>query len=510
MPPGVALALGAVIAGGAFWLTSRPTVPRVSRFVISPTGTAAITAIALDRELAVTPDGTRIVYVGNSATQLFVRALDQLDPSPLGGVGQPRGPFLSPDGQWVGFFDGGGGEVTLKKVTITGGPSVLLYSFTDGQRAGGAWGEDGTIVFATTNRESGLWRISAGGGEPTMLTKPDGERGEADHLWPEFLPGGHAVLFTIVPATGAIETAQVAVLDLETGAQKILVQGGSHAHYVSTGHLVYGVAGTLRAVAFDLGRLEVAGTPIPVLSSVRTTTAGAANFDVARNGTLVYVAGRAGSPAPAPQRTLVWVDRQGHEELIDAPARSYTYPRLSPDGSQVAVFIRDQQNDIWIWSFAAHTLTRLTFNAETDTYPAWTPDGRRLVFGLQSPTPGSSGLFWQAADGTGAPELLANVGPGVDAISVSPDGARILFSVGVGASSDLMMLTLDKERRVQPLVQTQFSERNAEVSPDGRWLAYDADDSGRAEVYVRPSVPWGERRALADFHHRRHAAAVVS
>ena len=200
-----------------------------------------------------------------------MRALNQLEPTVLSGLGAPQGVFISPDGQWVGFFDGFG---TIKKVAITGGPPETVCATGQGIPAGATWGPDGTIIFATNAPATGLQRVSAAGGEPTVLTKLDRERGEADHLWPEFLPGGEAVLFTIIPVTGGIENAQVAVLDLRTGTSKVLIRGGSHAHYVPTGHLVYGVAGTLRAVAFDLGRLEVVGTPAPVLEGVVTTGVG--------------------------------------------------------------------------------------------------------------------------------------------------------------------------------------------------------------------------------------------
>ena len=478
-----ALLLASAGTGTAVWFAGRPAAPRVARFTVSPTGSAAVTAIALDRELAVTPDGTHIVYVGNSGSQLFVRPLDRLDPTPIAGLGQPRSPFLSPDGRWIGFFDGSGATATLKKVTITGGPAVTL-SVIDGQRAGASWGEDGTIVFASTSRDSGLWRIPAGGGEALSLTKPDQARGEADHLWPEFLPGGHAVLFSITPVAGGIDTARVAVLDLRSGAQKVLVQGGSHAHYVATGHLVYGVADTLRAVTFDLERLEVTGIPTPVLSRVSTTAAGAANFVIARDGTLVYVAGAERAAAPAARRTLVWVDRKGREEAIDAPARRYAAARVSPDGALAALDIRDQQNDIWVWSFGNKTLTRLTFDAGSDRNPAWTPDGRRLLF-----TSGAPGrLFWQAWDGTGTPEeLLPQQGEGgIDAASVTPDGARVVYSAGATTSANLLMFSLDKERRIQPLLQSPSQERHPEVSPDGRWLAYQSNDSGDYQVHVRP------------------------
>jgi serine/threonine-protein kinase len=486
------LVLASAATGAAVWWATRPAPPPIARFAISPTGAAAITAITLDREIAVTPSGSHIVYVGNSGSQLFVRAQDQLESTPLAGLGTPRGPFMSPDGQWIGFFDGAGTDVAVKKVTLTGGPPVTLCRFS-GQRAGGTWSEDGTVVFATTDPASGLWRVSAGGGDPMPLTTPDTARGEVDHLWPEFLPGGQAVLFTIVPAKGAIDSAQIAVLDLRTGAHKILVQGGSHGQYVSTGHIVYGVSGTLRAVAFDADRLEVRGTPTPVLSQVVTTTSGAANFVVTRDGSLVYVLNArvdAEGATRTAQRTLTWVDRQGREQPIDAPPRGYVYPRLSPDGSLVALESRDQQNDIWIWSFASKTLTRFTFGAGLDRYPAWTPDGQRVVFVSD---PGGTALLElasQAANGTGTPERLSRsdsaFNPG--GVSVSPDGRVLFSSLSPSASTGppgLMVLT-PGDTRPHPLLQPQFVPRNAEVSPDGRWLAYDADDSGSPQVYVRP------------------------
>ncbi|HEV3309250.1 MAG TPA: hypothetical protein VG815_01840, partial [Chloroflexota bacterium] len=445
---------------------------------------AAVTAIAADRELAITPDGTHIVYVANNGTQLFVRALDQLEPTPLVGLGTPRGPFLSPDGQWIGFFDESGQTSALKKVAITGGPALTVCRYS-GQRQGGTWGEDGTIIFATGDTSSGLWRVSAAGGEPTMLTRPNRGRGETDHLWPEFLPGGRAVLFTITPTTGGIENSQVAVLDLRTGTQKSLVQGGSHAHYVPSGHLVYGAAGTLRAVPFDLSRLMASDTPIPVLAHVVTTITGVANFDVARDGTLVYVPGAAAGTAEtvALPRTLVWVDRQGREESISAPRRAYTYPRISPDGKRVALDIRDQENDIWIWDRGRETLIRFTFDPGLDTNPVWTPEGDRLVF--SSEHAGNRNLFWQSADGTGGVHQLSESPNQQLPTSISRNGTLVFTEVG-GVSS-IMAVAMDKEHRVQPLVHASpFNARNGEISPDGRWLAYDSTESGQVRIYVQP------------------------
>ena len=216
-----------------------------------------------------------------------------------------RAPFVSPDGQWVGFVDS---IVMLRKVAITGGPAITLASL-DGASRGATWAPDDTIIFATNNPATGLQRVSAAGGTPEVLTRPDRAQGEADHLWPEILPGGRAVLFTITSQTGGLDAAQVAVRDLRTGTQKVLLRGGSHAHYVASGHLVYVAAGTLRAIPFDLTRLETHGTAVPVLPRLATTDTGAGDFAVATDGTLVYVDAPGSLAANA--RTLVWVDRSG-------------------------------------------------------------------------------------------------------------------------------------------------------------------------------------------------------
>ena len=197
--------------------------PRVSRLPRRASGTAALTIIGIDRDLAITPDGSRVVYVGNRGTQLFVRALDALEPVAVF-TGAPRGPFVSPDGQWIGFVDG---VTTLKKVAVTGGPAVTLATLDGRGPRGATWGPDDTIIVATNSGTTGLQRVAAAGGPTTVLTRPDRAQGEADHLWPELLPGGRAVLFTITALTGGLDAAQVAVLDLQTGTRTILVRGGS-------------------------------------------------------------------------------------------------------------------------------------------------------------------------------------------------------------------------------------------------------------------------------------------
>ena len=279
-------------------------------------------------------------------TQLFVRALDTLESVPVF-TGAPRGPFVSPDGQWIGFVDGG----VLKKVPMTGGPAIPLATTDAPTPLGATWGPDDTIIFATTNGATGLQQVAAAGGPTTVLTRPDRARGEADHIWPERLPGRRAVLFTITAVTGGLDAAQVAVLDMQTGTRTVLVRGGSHAHYVPSGHLVYATAGTLRAVPFDLTRLETHGTPVPIERNVVTTANGAVDAVVAGDGTLAYVAGDA---VAQPTRTLVWVDRKGSETPIMAPPRVYIHPRLSPDGTRVAVFAADQTQDLWMFDLASH------------------------------------------------------------------------------------------------------------------------------------------------------------
>ncbi len=481
--PVAAALVASVVVGAAVWFGTRPIPPRMTRFPLTTTSAAALSINAIDRDLAITPDGSRIVYVGSGGVEILMRSLDHIEPIVVARGGLVRGVFVSQDGQWVGFTDN---NRTLKKAAITGGPPLTLAALDGGAR-GATWAPEDTILFATNNPATGLQRVSTAGGEPTVVTRPNRDRGEADHLWPEILPGGRGVLFTMTAVSGGLDTAQIAVLDLDTGAQTIVLRGGSHAHYVSTGHLVYAAGGALRAVAFDLSRREVQGTPVSVLPRVMTTTFGAGNYAVAADGTLVYVdaPGTASSVGAGTDRTLVWVDRTAREEPLAAPPRAYVHPRLSPDGTRIAVSIQDQEQDTWMWDLRRATLTRLTFAPGVDWFPLWTPDGRRLVFS-SSGEGGSIGLFWMPADGTGKPERMTS-GDVHLATGLSPDGTHVVFYQNTQtARGDLLTMSLEGDHRVQPLLQTPFDEQEGTISPDGRWIAYESDSSGRSEVYVRP------------------------
>jgi hypothetical protein len=471
----------AALTGSAVWLEMRPDPPLLIRTEISTAGATALRINGLDRDLAITPDGSRVAYRGEN--QLFVRALDQLTPTSLSGSGliDPRGLFMSPDGQWVGFFDA---TTLLKKIAITGGPPVDITKIDSGGVAprGATWAEDGTIIYGMLTPGTGLQRVSAMGGPSKALTTPDRARGERNHWWPEVIPGTQAVLFTSMPVTGGLENAQIAVLDLRTNTQTVLVRGGYHGHYVSSGHLVYGAEGTLRAIAFDKTRLAVTGAAVPVADKILTTANGAIDAVVALNGTLVYVSG---GLAALQARTLVWVDRQGREESINVPPRAYVYAQLSPDGTKIAVDIRDQEQDVWIWDLARTTLQRLTFDPFVNRVPVWSHDGHRLAFSRTLDN--AEEVYWQSADGSGVPEPLTKESKAsMNPSDFSPDGTMLLYTPANPPWDIWMVPVKGPPTTGAALLNGRANERNPVVSPDGRWLAYESDESGRFEIYVRP------------------------
>jgi serine/threonine-protein kinase len=492
--------VAAIAALAARILAPAPLVPTVlpSRFAIVPPPEPPLNVTGNDRDLALSPDGRRLVYrAGGSNTvgsPLIMRTIDQLDAQPLANITNAYAPFFSPDSRWIGFFDRG----EIRKVSVTGGPAIVVGPFA-GTSLGASWGDDNTIVFATDDPHTGLWRVSGDGGTPTVLTTPDVAQRENDHGFPSLLPGGRGVLLTI--GAGREANAQIAVLDLTNGQRKTLIRGGSQAAYVDSpagpkqsGYLIYAAAGTLRAVRFDPVRLEVLGDPVTVVEHVMMKPSGAANYAVSGPGALVYMP--PGASVQNTPRSLVWVDREGREEPIKAPRRAYSTPRVSPDGRRLAVVINDQESaHIWIWDFARQTLRRLTPDPGGDSMPVWTPDGTRIIF--MSQRAGAPNLYLQAADGTGTSDRLMESANSQWPTSITPDGRLVVgFEMGPATTGDVIAFPLLSPATrsgsavnaslADALVETRFKGAHPDISPNGRYVAYRSSESGRNEVYVRP------------------------
>jgi eukaryotic-like serine/threonine-protein kinase len=473
-----AIILIAVIAGMAVWNLKRPAPPRVVRFEYELPQEQQLTA---GRSIVISPDGNQFAYC--TPKGIYLRSINDLNAKFVPGTeDNPRAPFFSPDNQWVGFWQGG----QIKKISISGGTPIKLCDAAVVYGVEASWEDDKSILFGMGSE--GVWQVSPAGGTPRVLIPVNDAKGES--AWaPQLLPGGRAVLFTLAfgPRQDPI---QIVVHSLETGERKLLVQGGRNGRYFpSTGHLIYIKKGALVTVPFNSERLEITGDEVPLIEGMLSEDYGLnrPNFSVADNGSLVYVSGA----GQALKRTLLWMDRQGREEAVNAPARAYMYPRLSPDGTQVAIDSMDQDRDVWVWNFTRQMLTRITVDRALDIYPLWTPDGRRIVFSSQREGPFN--LYWQTSDGSGLAERLISSQNPQFPQAFSPDGLRLIIRKDDPQTrSDLAVLALEKERRVENLVGTPFTEVNAAMSPDGKWFAYQSNESGQNEIYVRP-FPQAER-----------------
>jgi serine/threonine-protein kinase len=486
--------LSAVVASFLVWNVKPPAQPAqgsLARFKVELPPTQRLTELG-NHVVAFSPDGKHLVYAAND--QLYLRAMDRLEAKLIPGTddGQTRGPFFSPDGQWVGFRAGG----QLKKVLISGGTPVTLCE-TRGLW-GASWGVDEWIVFGDA---AGIFRVSAGGGAKELLIGVDRDKGE-EAYGPQILPGGDAILFTLWTSRDW-DDAQIVVQSLETGERKILINGGRNARYVRTGHLVYARGESLFAVPFDPGQLEVTGGNVPIMEGVKAVmntvtggTASPAHFSFSDLGSLVYVPDtvRGTYQANTLDRlygstgnlALVWVDREGQEELLAAEPGVYFDPRISPDGSRVALTVVDSDNwDVWIYDLGRQMANRLTFDPAVEQRPAWTPDSRRVVFGSDRGGEASN-LFWKAADGTGEAERLTT-SPADQRPHFWLDDKRLLFEeAGRETRQDLHLLLMGDETTFRPLLNTQFTEDRPAISSDGRWIAYRSNESGQSEIYVRP------------------------
>ena len=470
-------AVAAILIGLAAWALrpSRQAPAQVSRIAsILPPG-QLLAGLDAGLAIALSPDGTQLAYVARQGgdQQLYLRPLGGLEARVIPGSAGAIQPFFSPDGRWLGFFAGG----KLKKASVAGGEALNLADAGDPR--GGSWANDGTIIFAPT-RATVFTTVSEAGGAPQTVTHL--EQGENAHRWPAFLPDGQAFLFAAASAGKNWDDAQIAVQSVATGQRRNLIQGGTHPRYTSSGHLVYARDGNLLAVAFDPRSLQVSGNPVTVLEGVvQAPLTGAAQYSLSSNGSLIYVP----ASVQAAQRNLVWVSRSGAEQPLKLDAHGYRQPRISPDGRQITVAIEGQDTQLWLYDLGRETMTRLTFEGGVNYNPAWLPDGKRIAF--QSLGRRGGGLFVLPADGSSQPQVLgvADTGCGGNPGSWSPDGKTLVCTqVGSpGTNIDIILLNTSTNA-TQPLLQTRFNEGAPVISPDGRWLAYASDETGRYEIYV--------------------------
>jgi len=482
----LALSLLLVLSPWRLWRRAAPLAPVRVNAVLGVDASLA----SIDRGSAaiLSPNGQIFAFVAqrrSGAPSLYVRRLDQLEATPLAGTDGAHSPFFSPDGEWIAFF----ADAKLKKIALSGGAPVTVCDTPDAK--GGAWTADGWIVFAPFV-SGGLLRVSSTGGTPAPLTTlGDGELNEA---WPQVLPGGTAVLYTGTSSRTNSDDATLVVQPLPAGPRKIILRGGSNGRYLSSGHIVYVHGGTLFAVPFDLERLEVSGPPVIMLDGVASNTnGGSAQFGASETGTVVYQIGSSNGATAAAGAPIEWMDRAGRRMPLRTTPANWGNPHFSPDGTRLAVEINDgKQQDVWVYEWAHDRSSRLTLDAAQNQKPVWTPDGRRIVF--WSNRDNVQNLYWQRADGTGDVQRLTHGQYPQSAASWHPSGKILAFQeTRPQSGADLMLLTLDGDEATgwSPGTPTVFLsspaiEREPMFSPDGQWLAYQANDTGRFEVYVRP------------------------
>ncbi len=487
-----------------------PTTPAAKRFL--PWAVAGVTAVALIASLAVfgsrgngtektmrlevaisddnlfvplgaaavlSPDGSKIVYVTetDNGQTLSVRALDQLEGTELvsgNSSGVPYHPFFSPDGQWVGFST----PEQLKKVPITGGTPITLCKVN--RSRGASWGPDNTIVLAP-EPGGGLFTVSASGGEPQPLTTLDPEKGEVAHRWPQVVPGNSAIFTTVPQGSGSADEAVIEAVSLETGERTVLHRGGSYGRWVPSGHLLYIRENTVFAMPFDIKKMQATGSPAPIVQGVTANSGnGGAQIAFSDSGTLAYVSGDIG----VPEYPIMSMDRNGVVSTLWEEPGTYACPKLSPDGSRLSLTVlRDGNWDVWVYDLERKVSTRLTFHDGYDGDQVWSPDGQYLVF--TSDREGVENPYRKRADGSGDAERVATIEHDFWASSWSTDGKWILGEIQA-STFDLWAIPADGSGEPVEYLATEFFERFPSISPDGKWIAYMSDESGREEIYVRP------------------------
>jgi Tol biopolymer transport system component len=491
-----ALAVTASVAGYGWWRATRPTDKPLVRLSVD-LGPDAIRGSRITAVLS--PDGTHIAYVGKSTGGLFhllTRRLDQTEATVLTGTESSTylQPFFSPDGQWIGF----NGDGVLKKISVQGGAAVTL-STIGGTMVGASWGGDGNIVRGAT---SGLRRIPEAGGSDEPLVP--GAAAPGPQVFPQVLPGAKAVLFNSAPAAvTSLEDLDISVLTLSDGKVKTLLHGGYFPRYLptsrNTGHLVYVHDGTLFGVAFNPSRLEVSGTPVPLVEGVAaddTVNAGG-QFDASDSGTLVYLSGKLNNSA----RTMQWLDAAGQTKSLVSQPGAYSAPRLSPDGKRLAYTAAGSKGvDVWVYDLDRGTPAQITFTGPGAREVAWAPDSKHLVFG------DGSALWWIRADGSGQPRKILDHANNPRPTFFSSDGRLAYAPAGGGNLPDVWTLPVDlsdaehpKPGKAEPfLADPQIAEVDPAFSPDGKFIAYASNESGAEEIFVRPFPGPGGKWKISD------------
>jgi len=474
---------GGLLVGAGLWVlgTSRPLAERpVVRLAIPLPPPETVD----DREpaVAISPDGKQLAYVAARAgrSRIYLRTVDRLEAQPIPGTEGGHVPFFSPDGLWLGFFVES--ERKRKKVLLSGGSPLTISDGVFGR--GASWSSDGTIV-CTRDGTSGLDRVSAEGGTPEALTTLDARRHESSHRFPEVLPGGQAVVFTVrTDETQPWDDARIEAVSLKTRERSLLITGGTNARYAG-GQLIYARAGALWAAPFDPVQLKVAGPSVLVLEGVASSGYGSADFSVSRDGSLVYVPGK----LRGTDRKLVQVNRAGKTRPLTDSRRAFSTLSLSPDGRRLALTIEAANDQIWVYDLERSTLLPQTLRWNNGG-AIWTPDGSRLTFSSTRGT--ASNLFWQPADGSGPAERLTTSANWEEAQAWSPDGKALVF-LDNDNTHVIWILQVDGDRKPRPFLHVPFLQDHARLSPNGRWLAYVSDESGREEVYVVPFPGSGGR-----------------
>ncbi len=490
------VACAAGLAGGAFLFGRGDAREPVRRFEIHLTDNAMFSR--LGSGLITPPDGRAIAYTTGLEGQkqgLYVRPLDRFQETLLvegEGSSGPYHPFFSPDGEWLGFVT----RSELKKVPVVGGSPITLTS-VDRSR-GAAWGPDGTIVFAGSTF-SALTLVPATGGATKPLTTLDASKKELTHRWPQWLPDGRAVLFTSLTGESSsnFDTAVIEVVRVDTGERTLVHRGGYYARYVGTGHILYVNRGTLFALPFDATRLQATGSQMPVLEGLETNSGeGSAQYAVSDTGLLSYLEDTV-DVAPF---SIVSVDRQGRSRPLWRERGIYGTPRLSPDGRRLAVsLLREENWDIWVHDLDRDVATRVTFGPQYDADPVWSADGKWIAY--ESEIEGKDGIFRKRADGTGdAEQILA---PGKLTFpaphSWSADGKHLAIqTAGDKGGTDVWLLASDGKSEPQPLLKSPYQESGAHFSPDGRFVAYESDETAKTEIFVSTFPVGGGKWQISD------------